>query len=1010
MHPDVAALLAVQDDDLDDSRARDAARRAAAAARRDGEGARQGARRSSQQARKTADVGGAPPTRRRGARRAAPRAAGEESDGAQQRDVDARGDGGDGAARAGQANDRRGRARARRRSVSGSPPKRIAGRRPRARSPPSSRPRRRQARDSLVGRSAAHRGTSSPRRAQEREEKAHDRAAQRCSSTYDRIRSRKRVHAVFPLRGKSCGNCDTMIPMQRRSIMSATGAHGDLRRMWSDAVRGGLMIVGRCARPIAFRRDHASPCALARGPLAPARPSRIRASSSGFSEELHLPRAICRLLAVRGFGAPDDAKTYLRPRLDQLHEPNCSPISIERSSGSCARSARARRFSSTATTTSTASARPRCMVRTLARARRQRRSVHSAAPRGRLRPHRRGRARGASARARRVVVTCDCGTSAHRTRSPTLQAAGIDVIVTDHHLPGGPLPPAYAVLNPKRPGCPSPDKDLAAVGVAFKLALALTRALGGNENVVFGMLDLVALATIADVAPLRGENRVLRALRSQAAQRDRSDPGIRAMIRAAGLEGKALTAGRIGFILAPRLNAAGRLGQRAARRRAADVARASRRPIRSRASSRSSTRAGRRSIARRSSRRASACSRWISPSTYGIVLAEQGWHPGVIGIVASRIVEEFGRPTVLIALEGDEGKGSGRSISAFDLHGGLRSAAICCMRFGGHRMRRGRDDRRATALREFARASTRSRASRAHARTISFPSCASISRCRSIRSNDELETLLRHLEPCGIGNPSPLFVTRGVTVAAPPRVVGKDGLKLVLADGERRELDALGWGMGPRIARARRRRDDRRRVSPRARRVERRVAPAGAARRLPRLSDAHRRRTVARATHRRAEGRPRAADRRSRSRSVDEHRQPVAPRCARARPLRRLRRARPRSAVARRRRRGSRRDRAEEPRAIRATPTRSAPATRRVIHRADALRFVDEAGRRTHTTSPSPIRRTTSGLATRSPSGGSHVPFADILGIEHRRERDAARRRRPPAVRRHGDHASYGRA
>src|SRR4249919_574583 len=146
-----------------------------------------------------------------------------------------------------------------------------------------------------------------------------------------------------------------------------------------------------------------------------------------------------------------------------------------------------------------------------------------------------------------VVVTCDCGTSAIAPVR-ALQAEGIDVIISDHHLPGGDLPNAYAILNPKRPGCGSEDKDLAAVGVAFKLALAVTRALGGNENVVFGMLDLVALATIADIAPLRGENRVFAryGLRMLA---ETKNIGLRALIRSAGLEGKQLTAGRIGYIL-----------------------------------------------------------------------------------------------------------------------------------------------------------------------------------------------------------------------------------------------------------------------------------------------------------------------------------------------------------------------------------------------------------------------------------------------------------------------------
>src|SRR5207253_5620799 len=123
----------------------------------------------------------------------------------------------------------------------------------------------------------------------------------------------------------------------------------------------------------------------------------------------------------------------------------------------------------------------------------------------------------------------------------------------------GALPPAYAVLNPKRPGCTSPDRDLAAVGVAFKLALALVRKRGGNENAVYGMLDLVALATIADIAPLRGENRVL-ARYGLKLMNDTPCTGLRALIRSAGLEGKPINAGRVGFVIAPRLNAVGRLG------------------------------------------------------------------------------------------------------------------------------------------------------------------------------------------------------------------------------------------------------------------------------------------------------------------------------------------------------------------------------------------------------------------------------------------------------------------
>ena len=220
-------------------------------------------------------------------------------------------------------------------------------------------------------------------------------------------------------------------------------------------------------------------------------------------------------------------------------------------------------------------------------------------------------------------------------------------------------------------GCGYPDKDLAAVGVAFKLALALAKALEKPDGFIWAMLDLVALATVADVAPLRGENRVFvrYGLKMMAETRNF---GLRALIRAAGLDGKPLTAGRVGFILAPRLNAVGRLGH----------------AIRGVELLMSENEHDANVIARELeelNQRRQRLDREILDearemvnkldleSTYGIVLAKEGWHPGVIGIVASRIVEEFGRPAVLIGIEGETGKGSGRSISAFDLHGALAS-------------------------------------------------------------------------------------------------------------------------------------------------------------------------------------------------------------------------------------------------------------------------------------------------------------------------------------------------
>jgi single-stranded-DNA-specific exonuclease len=508
-------------------------------------------------------------------------------------------------------------------------------------------------------------------------------------------------------------------------------------------------------------------------------------------QELHLPLAICRLIAVRGFDAPDDAKEFLRPRLERLADPN----SLTDMGRAVDRLVRALRENETILVHGDYDVDGICSTTLMVRTLRALGGNPIAFIPNRLTDGydltdagvRAARATGA-----KLVVTCDCGTSAIGPITD-LQQGGIDVIVTDHHLPGGPLPPAYAVLNPNRPDCASRDKGLAAVGVAFKLALALTRAVGGNENAVYAMLDLVALATIADIAPLRGENRVmvrygLRLLN------DPQRPGIRAMIRAARLEGKALTAGRIGFVLAPRLNAAGRL-ESALRGVELMLATTDQEanPI---ARELEELNARRQEIDRATLEQARTMVQQMDlSSTYGIVLAEQGWHPGVVGIVASRIVEEFGRPAVLIALEGGEGKGSGRSISAFDLHGGLAKCRDLLVRFGGHRAAAGvtiATDRVA----EFA----------ARFNEVAAAELDEDDLVRELRVDlelpfdqidNDLESLLRHIEPCGIGNPSPLLVSRGVVVAAPPRVVGKDALKLLLS-GNGRELVALGWGMAPR--------------------------------------------------------------------------------------------------------------------------------------------------------------------------------------------------------------------
>jgi single-stranded-DNA-specific exonuclease len=392
-----------------------------------------------------------------------------------------------------------------------------------------------------------------------------------------------------------------------------------------------------------------------------------------------------------------------------------------------------------------------------------------------------------------VVVTCDCGTSAVEPVA-ALCREGIDVIITDHHLPGSELPECLAVLNPRQDACEYPDKDMAAVGVAFKLSLALAKKLGHNDAFIWRMLDLVALATIADVAPLRGENRIL--VRYGLRMLNQTENvGLRAMIRAAGLDAKQITSGRVGFILAPRLNAAGRMdkaidGVTLLLTEDVNEANAIARKL-------EELNERRQEIDRRTLGEAREMIGELDlDATYGIVLAKDGWHPGVIGIVASRIVEEFGRPTILIALDGDSGKGSGRSIPAMNLHAALGECSDLLVRYGGHKAAAG-----VTIAREnvdaFARRFNEVAASMLTPDDL-IPEVRIDLELAIERANEDLERMLRHFEPFGVGNPTPVLVARSVKLASPPKTVGRDGLKLRLST-EGGELEAIGWGMADRI-------------------------------------------------------------------------------------------------------------------------------------------------------------------------------------------------------------------
>ncbi|MBF5045523.1 single-stranded-DNA-specific exonuclease RecJ [Aggregicoccus sp. 17bor-14] len=404
----------------------------------------------------------------------------------------------------------------------------------------------------------------------------------------------------------------------------------------------------------------------------------------------------------------------------------------------------------------------------------------------------------------RVLVTLDCGITSVAEISRAREL-GLDVVIVDHHTVLPTLPPAVAVLNPHQPGCDYPTKVLCAAGVAFNLCMGLRKRLRDDgffatrrEPNLRALMDLVALATVADVVPLLGANRILvhHGLQ-QLTQAQR--PGIRALKEVAGLEpSAAVSAGQVGFRLGPRINAAGRLqdaslglqllcAETLERARplaqVLDQANAERQGIESQILGAALAQAEER-IAQEGGAR-------------GLVLFADGWHPGVIGIVASRVVERFHRPTVMVGVKDGVGKGSARSIEAFHLYDALSGCAEHLVKFGGHKHAAGLTVE-AGRLPAFREAFERIALARLNPEDL-------IPRCRvdavvGLHELDEraVESLQR-LGPFGQGNPEPVLALKHQV--AHPRVLphksgGAGHLKLSLQAAP--ALDAIGFGMAER--------------------------------------------------------------------------------------------------------------------------------------------------------------------------------------------------------------------
>jgi single-stranded-DNA-specific exonuclease len=384
----------------------------------------------------------------------------------------------------------------------------------------------------------------------------------------------------------------------------------------------------------------------------------------------------------------------------------------------------------------------------------------------------------------RLIVSVDMGIRAFAP-AETAQRLGVDLIVTDHHLPGPDgVPNALAVVNPNQNGCEYPYKQLCGAGVAFKLAQGLMQRrldAGVQNKLLMSFMKVVAIATIADAVPLTGENRVFASLGLDAL-RKAVNPGLKALLEVAQISAKRPpTSGEVGFRIAPRINAAGRMD--VARDvvelfSVKDVARA--RELAAKLDHLNSDRQEEERRILRSVEERFTGDPALSDA-YCIVIDGEGWHRGVIGITATRIVERYNRPTVVISRDGAEAFGSGRSIRSFHLLEAIESCSTLFSRYGGHSHACG------FAMPSANVADLRARLdlfARARLTPADFDPILDLDAELDLADvTPQLFQALQLMEPYGMGNPEPVFAARGVQLTAPPRIMKDKHVKLKLRPG-----------------------------------------------------------------------------------------------------------------------------------------------------------------------------------------------------------------------------------
>jgi single-stranded-DNA-specific exonuclease len=513
-------------------------------------------------------------------------------------------------------------------------------------------------------------------------------------------------------------------------------------------------------------------------------------AAARLAEALAVPPVVARLLCQRGFADAELAARFLNPSLEHLHDPMALAdmgIAVERLLGAVARREKIAVHGDYDVDGITSTVILRRALELLGGdvthfIPERLKDGYGLQPASIERLHAEGVG---------IVVSVDCGIrggeAARRARE-----LGVDLIITDHHEPDAELPPALAVINPKRRDCAYPDKNLAGVGVALKLVQALCRKMQ-RERWLTGFVKVAAIGTLADVVPLVGENRVIAKLGLDLLSRGPHKIGLRSLLDVAGLAGKTIESHHISFMLAPRVNAAGRMSTPDIATRlllASDEAMGEEaRALALQLDAENVRRQEEEAEILAAARKIVQTDPEIGARTV-LVVAGESWHRGVIGIVASKLVEAFHRPAIVLSVEGGIAHGSCRSVPHFDMLAALERCAGLFIRFGGHKQAAGLT-LEAGRIREL-RAAVNDVADETLGPDELMPRLWIDGELSFRGISGGVAAGVAALAPFGAGNPRPVFAARGVELVDGPRKLKERHLKMALRqDG--RIFRAVAW-------------------------------------------------------------------------------------------------------------------------------------------------------------------------------------------------------------------------